>query len=446
MGLLLWQSSNGAFILKLTHTTVVKATYLRGIDGKTPSAAGVQPQRNVSTKHDASVGNLQAKAADKSLRPREAPEGTDQSDYLRRLAEDLQIQNRMLQKGRGGGFDAVLVVGSDVYDKLQVLRALRPKINSAVFLTTNLDARLFHPDELSVTQNLIIISAFGLKLAKPYQRDIPPFRDSFQTAAFAGTLCALGEMAPNEIVSSTPRIYEVGLGGPVDLSEWVDLKAGRTDIHGDSETAKLESWSALGTWRSVVIAAPFLLAIAGAGMLSGWKALYANRIAVLSAAILAMLLFLRMVPQNVHAGEEPFALLSGISIWPAEALRLLAFILSLHFVGRAINRLKQNDLALAEEFELGPESSLTSASRNRNSVSSRIESWLKSILMLKPSDQVAVRQLWADYCYASTTRHRLIVSSVFLLVYLVFVVALVKAVGAESPLVPARGEQSFKID
>ena len=434
------------FSLSLADTSVTTATYLRGIDGKTPGAPELKAEAKISTRGKESFENSQSKPGEKPTRPREAPEGTDQSDYLRRLAADLELKDRRLQKAHGRGFDAVLVVGSDVYDKLQVLRALRPRIDSSLFVTTNLDARLFHPDELKVTRNLIVISAFGLQLAELFQRGVPPFRDSFQTAAFAGTLCALGQMTSKDIMSSAPRIYEVGLDGPVDLSVYRDLKPGIRDIHGDFDTANLDSSQLLRTWRGAVIALPFLLAFVGAGAVSGWKTLYTNRIAILAAAVLVILFFLRQVPQNVHAGDEPFALLSGVSIWPSEVLRLFAFILSIHFVGRALSRLNQNDLDVAKQFDLEVKGDPPSESVKSTSAYSWIHMWLQRTLMLRPYEEIQVRQLWSDYCYASATRRRLIVSSVLSLVYLAVVFALAIAAGGERPLVPARGTEAFTID
>jgi hypothetical protein len=121
---------------------------------------------------------------------------------------------------RGGRLKAVGLLGSDVYDKLELLKALRPGLPEAVFFTNNLDARLGHPDEWSETHNLIVVSARGLSLENdqnvpsPESHEVPPFRDSAQTALFEATLEAMGYMPP---IPKSPLIFEIGRNGPKRL-------------------------------------------------------------------------------------------------------------------------------------------------------------------------------------------------------------------------------------
>ena len=61
------------------------------------------------------------------------PEGRAQYDYLRRLRRPIEEL---------GNVSAIGVVGSDVYDKLLVLRALKPYFPDCVFFTTDLDDSL----------------------------------------------------------------------------------------------------------------------------------------------------------------------------------------------------------------------------------------------------------------------------------------------------------------
>ena len=95
----------------------------------------------------------------------ERPEGTSQFDYVRRLASRIRADDQKLRQRYGrkeNGIRAVGVLGSDVYDKLLVLQALQPEIPHAMFFTTDLDARLFHPREQDWARNLIVASSFGL--------------------------------------------------------------------------------------------------------------------------------------------------------------------------------------------------------------------------------------------------------------------------------------------
>ena len=93
------------------------------------------------------------------------PNGQGQQDYLRRLADHLRkIDDNLRQDRNNGRIRAIGILGSDVFDKLLVLRALEPKFPEALFFTTDFDATLTMPSELDFTRNLIISSSFGSEL------------------------------------------------------------------------------------------------------------------------------------------------------------------------------------------------------------------------------------------------------------------------------------------
>ncbi len=151
-------------------------TYLRGVDGSLPAEKTPGEQ--------APQGRPQAA-------PDEPPEGQAQLDYLRRLERQLvRLAEELRYEGRGE-ITAIGVVGSDFYDKLLVLRALRRRFPRAWFFTTDLDAGFNDPEEYRYTRNLIVASHFGLELHPDLQRWVPPFRDSYQTSTFFATLLAL---------------------------------------------------------------------------------------------------------------------------------------------------------------------------------------------------------------------------------------------------------------
>ena len=120
------------------------------------------------------------------------------------------------------------MLGSDVYDKLLLLQSLRIHFPNVIFFTTDLDARLFHSKELNWSRNLIVASSFGLQLEKDIQGDIPPFRDSYQTATFLASPIALPphnkqleKVATDLDTSITPllpvQLFEIGRGGAYPL-------------------------------------------------------------------------------------------------------------------------------------------------------------------------------------------------------------------------------------
>jgi len=132
--------------------------YLRGIDGKLPDTSAVGgPKTEDTTKKD-------EKKKQSSL-AREMTEGLNQADYLRRLARSLVEQNEGFRRTGESEIKAVGILGSDVYDKLLVMEALRNSLPNAIFFTTSLDARLAHPDEWRWTRNLLVGSPFGLSLS-----------------------------------------------------------------------------------------------------------------------------------------------------------------------------------------------------------------------------------------------------------------------------------------
>ena len=174
---------------------VHRLTYMRGLDGQLP---GTQETADRKAGKGTSEASKQASLADVFKTQPDAkddedrPNGQAQRDYLRRLADQLRNIDGDLRRNNQGAISAIGILGSDVFDKLLVLRALEPKFPEAVFFTTDFDATLTLPSELDFTRNLIISSSFGPELRPEIQGEIPPFRSSYQTAAFLATSLAVG--------------------------------------------------------------------------------------------------------------------------------------------------------------------------------------------------------------------------------------------------------------
>jgi hypothetical protein len=205
-------------------------TYLRGIDGKLPSDGKDEKE----TKGAAESGD---KNTQSSLQPTERTEGLNQADDIRRLAQELRALDTRLRRNSHDkdSLKAVGLLGSDVYDKLELLRALRPVLPGAVFFTNNLEARFSHPDEWNETHNLVVASAFPLSLEQDENvlpsENVPPFRDSGQTALFAATLEAMGQtLAGGAAKPKSPLIFEIGRNGPIKLSTPADHRVTITEL------------------------------------------------------------------------------------------------------------------------------------------------------------------------------------------------------------------------
>jgi hypothetical protein len=186
--------------------------YLRGIDGQLPGDQAKESQRDQPQKTQLGQDTVAI----------EATEGLNQSDYLRRLARQMKEDNARWQQEDGWGIRAIGLLGQDIYDKLMILRALRPQFPDAVFFTNNYDAHFERRDDWGDTHNLIIASPFGSTLPETYIEGmhIPPFRDTNQTSTYVGTLVATGRMTKEEAdsLSWQPRIFEISRHGAYDLS------------------------------------------------------------------------------------------------------------------------------------------------------------------------------------------------------------------------------------
>ena len=113
-------------------------SYLRGIDGQLPVASKSEATGSVS---------LDNQKKDKETETIERPVGRSQFDYLRRLAMRLERWDEKIRLEDEGSIEAIGVLGSDVYDKLLVLQALRDRFPATIFFTTDLDARLLHRED-----------------------------------------------------------------------------------------------------------------------------------------------------------------------------------------------------------------------------------------------------------------------------------------------------------
>jgi hypothetical protein len=383
----------GTFATQIHHYS-----YLRGLDGQLPGLRsgvdGESGQKDGSDKDEKTSASARS-AAEKGI---ERAEGQGQFDYLRRLS--MRIREDVLRNGGEGQIRAIGVLGSDVYDKLVVLQALRAQFPDAIFFTTDLDARLLHPRELAWTRNLIVASSFGLHLHPELQRDIPPFRDSYQTSLYLATLVALNNAGQGKTqVDPTiiqhwferPRLFEVGRRGPFDLSgqgdgadecEGVDKLAECGMIH--PKPANMVPTPPKGS-LSIVIPLLFglvllpVLASGAAHRVGSAVMQWAHRrepegdfdrvrVAILVAAGVALTIGLVWADVRIddiwqrvgafltQGGDgEPISLLDGVSVWPSELIRLLALALSVIFVVWGWRALDRNLDAISAELMFQPQ-------------------------------------------------------------------------------------------
>ncbi|HZH49058.1 MAG TPA: hypothetical protein VFD86_04740, partial [Nitrospira sp.] len=356
---------------------VFRYSYLGGLDGEIPGDDASRAARAAK-----------ATAGDQSKdSTRDRPEGTSQIDYVRALVARIHDE--------GEGARAIGILGTDPYDALLIIKALRPSFPHAIFFTIDLDARHLHASEYKSTRNMVIASPFGLQLEGGIQRDVPPFRSSYQTSAYFAVLQAVehvlcqphgqqrqvGPCTTEYHVSLTPedrlydagshtRLFEVGREGAVDLSV-VDKEGVRTvhplrpDLANTDQQGQLKrgiefnntavavltiivllvgtiiAWSNQRLWLSVS-RNPRVFSVVGIVLLASFSAFVALGGA---PALLAG-----------HDEGEPFSWTAGVSVWPSELIRLFVVVLCLVFLAKGGRDLSKNGDFITDDFLFQDES------------------------------------------------------------------------------------------
>jgi hypothetical protein len=431
-------------------------TYLRGLDGK--SASGEQ----VGEKGSATDKKPEGPAA--RLEGLDRPENAAQLDYVRRMVERIRLDcsgheehARHFKGENPPDLKAIGIVGSDVYDKLLLLQSLRKQFSDVLFFTTDLDARLFHPQELKASRNVLVASSFGLELSPGLQHDIPPFRDSYQTALFFGTCVALGSIDKTNLAYISPRLFEIGQLGAVDLS------ATELPLHPPREN--YGEWS---DWQQLKVCAypiPLLAMLLLISILPGTRQRLVDSVKkqrtlffwTIALAVLAVVLFLEaMLFDYCNPEGEPLLLTAGVSIWPTEILRLITGLLCYFWLLVTLRKLQQDKEKIGDEFGISAKQQPACAwldmflhpYRSRCKAIS-ISSWKakeEGGTEVQPGarDQnVSASVLWRDYSFLGAPRNRLIRVMIASLLYFGLGVCLIML---DRPFVPGRGNLSFMVD
>jgi hypothetical protein len=232
------------------HPWIHKFTYLRGLDGLLPFGAA---KENTKQDKSATAGEKEGSSPDffkieNDTQSLERPIGESQYDYLRRISAQLrkvddELRKQPHEERQEKKIKAIGILGGDVFDKLLILRALRPEFPEAMFFTTDFDEAFTIKSELPFTRNLIISSSFGPNLSEWLQGDIPLFRDTGQASAFLATQLAIGHLAENletpnrfgtDLSSQllVPRLFEVTRNGRILQLAWGLQPFTSKEIHG----------------------------------------------------------------------------------------------------------------------------------------------------------------------------------------------------------------------
>ena len=348
--------------------------YLAGVDGDLPPQMEEQTRRGASEDRASNAPGSPGRSSLIAKRHEEKAFGANQLDYVRRLA--VRIARDIVAPGRYGGGGAspdggrvstvlagssrtviVGVLGSDVYDKLLIVKALRERLPAATFFTTDLDARLTHPDDFRSTRNLIVGSPYGFTVEGLKGA---PFRDSYQTATFRAVTLALQERLPSGGASPPPRLFEIGRTGAVAITPHRTGRTGETLAgrwasllsHGDVAhvSARRSFARQAGEW--LIVFAPLLVLVAYA--LASKRALpergaeLRRRARGRVARVGASMLVLAVLTAWFLRGFEPWPLLEGVNSLPTLVLYLTTLVYAYSAMEMIGARMAQAKMAIQD--------------------------------------------------------------------------------------------------
>lgn len=439
----------------------IALTYLRGIDGLAPIETKSTEPSAGSTK---SAQDQLTKLTDASHEPR--AEGRSQADYLSRIEDELRAESNRLARDQSE-IAAIGIFGSDVYDKLLILRALRPSFPGAVFFTTDLDARLVHPAEWSWTHNLVVASAFGLRLDDRYQRPIASFRDTYQTSAFFAVRRAMGLIDPNhrENPSSdheqrekaaASRMFEISRYGAYDLStvreEFPHPASPRSlGILDRRQFALVVLIGILALLLVVPAVRPLrkLLSVVWHDLRSPfssvdrseWWPLRAAIVWLVAIAVVALIW--AAVADHGNPRGEQFVWFGGISVWPTTLLRFGVGVLCIGYVGYILQQLARINKNIIREYFEPIEETDELKTTKQGPDSRRVD--LKSLALLpRVSGRIVPPEsLWLEFQSLREWTAR--VPRVILLIVLWFALFLVVFAFAGRAHTPGRGPLSIGV-
>ncbi len=375
-----------------TNSMPLCFTYLRGLDGLAPPA----PDISGSAPQSGSVApGTSTTTANHVPVAREAATGRSQLDYLRRLArslvtsrDDRNCSEATTDRACGHHIKAIGVVGSDIYDKLLVLQALRRAFPRYIFFTTDLDARLTDPENLPWTRQLIVGSSVGLSLRPDMQRSIPPFRDSYQATTYYSTMLAVDRFVKRELPSKAPvpllarlawtlkpHVFEIGRNQAFDLLYQAGADA-PCRLNGDCQAIAAErrspAWSIVSAYSIVSIAVVSLtitVLMAWIAMGTAWikslmrRPIVSRSVHVLpkhsSIALIALIAIMSLsvwawaslVNSVTNGGKRiPTPIFGGANHWAASLVEALTILLVITLVIRGQRKLRENAEAIQREF------------------------------------------------------------------------------------------------
>ena len=302
--------------------------YLRGIDG----ATGVYKAKSDNNKKE------DKKSGEKSIR---RPVGENQYDYLRRIGDQISDLSGIIDDG--GTIKAIGIVGSDAYDKLLVLQALRERFRDIIFFTTDLDVRMLHKEENKWARNLVVASGHGLSPKEKNGKAIITFRDGYQTSLYLSVLKSIGFNAGDSAGDGTSgydvfghevsaKIFEIGNSRAVEYSHGAMQEIDYLEFLYDNHVYIILLYTLL--------------------VLLLYQASYTSRVITAAGAVIVVVVCVLIVGSGAAGNVEFRVMLSGTSIWPAIIIRMFAAVLASAFIVYVLKALKKNICEINDDNDI----------------------------------------------------------------------------------------------
>jgi len=285
-----WETSFGRnFAKKMSElarakNTVLQFTYLRGLSGLPPEGRnpGQSPDFPTSIQR-AAEAQTPGEALSRSIEPAPLPPpfGPSQFDYVARMGEELRRTDSKNQREGLGVIRAIGLIGTDVDDKLALLKVLRPRFPDALFFTNEMDAEFLQPENNPFTRNLIVATHYSLDEDRSRQGapNLPSFRTSAQSAIADSIQAALDASDPNRRKpfnreSRKVDLYEVGIRTFHLLNFEPTMETRHEEGHHPTDTIHEEGHNL----HAIEIDRPwseqyslFAVAICGLALLQAWR-------------------------------------------------------------------------------------------------------------------------------------------------------------------------------
>ena len=404
--------------------------------------------------------------------------GSSQLDYLRSLAEQIKRLDNL--HADEGGIKAIGITGSDTYDKLLILQALRKKFPKTLFFTTDLDARLFYPTEIKWTRNLLVASPFGLQLndkvpigSHIIQKKGASFRDVYQTSIYLTILlamqcngeslqCGKSTQSTADQWTSEPRMFEIGNYGAIDLSH--STISAFHPQPGNATVSVLNKRSLMQT-RNIELGPlkfsnilHYLFLLVGFFSLALFLGLslpshYHTNILVITVLSISLISFYFLILFNINPGSEPLSFRNGVSSWPATMIRFLTICLVVIFIIKIYLQIKKSDQFIEKQYlpnkcnnEAVQENETTAPSLPLFNTSYYwnilwIDNWRKT----ENDKPVELIDLWHEYLIYKKWPYIVLRILILFLLYFLCIGAFGLSEAIFYPSIPFRGEFNYSL-